>query len=199
MELQPTRRFGLSQYESLGKTCANGFDPSPSGVRCAADAVNTSALTACGWCVQAIPGATLVASLTPGLAIHGKSFGPQEALLLVGCADRASPMPRTPAAHRTPDGDSRCGGLLGRLLHPTPPGDDSRCGGSDRTLAAHRTPVSDGTPISLAGRFWLAPRSLRARIEILEFNSEMQWVVPFDLVAGGGGGGFGGADSGDCD
>ena len=66
---------------------------------CAADAVNTSVLAGFDWIVHAIPGATLVVSPTPSLAIHGKSFGPQEALLLVGYADRASPMSRTPAAH----------------------------------------------------------------------------------------------------
>ena len=32
------------------------------------------------------------ASLTPSLAIHGKSFGPRKALLFVGFADRASPI-----------------------------------------------------------------------------------------------------------
>ncbi len=56
--------------------------------------------------VPAIPGARLSTSINPSLAIHGKSFGPQEAALLVGCADRASPMPRTPAAPHAPDGDS---------------------------------------------------------------------------------------------
>ena len=48
--------------------------------------------------VPAIPGAAFATSPNPGLAIRGKSFGPQKALLFVGCADRASPMPHTPAA-----------------------------------------------------------------------------------------------------
>ncbi len=38
--------------------------------------------------VLAVPGATSVAPTTPSLAIHGEPFGPQEAALLVGCADR---------------------------------------------------------------------------------------------------------------
>ena len=46
-----------------------------------------------GRCVHAVPGASLSTSINPSLAIHGKSFGPQEAMLLVGCADRASPSP----------------------------------------------------------------------------------------------------------
>ena len=41
--------------------------------------------------VQAIPGATIVVSPNPSLAIHGESFGPQKASLFVGFADRVSP------------------------------------------------------------------------------------------------------------
>jgi len=41
--------------------------------------------------MQAILGATLLASTGPSLAIHGKPFGPRKAALFVGCADRASP------------------------------------------------------------------------------------------------------------
>ena len=76
----------------------SGFDPSPSGGVGCSGRREYVPLTAFDWFVHAIPGATLVASLTPSLAIHGKSFGPQKALLFVGCADRASPMSRTPAA-----------------------------------------------------------------------------------------------------
>ena len=43
--------------------------------------------------VHAIPGATDSTSIGTSLAIHGKSFGPQKAMLFVGCADRASPIP----------------------------------------------------------------------------------------------------------
>ena len=49
--------------------------------------------------VHAIPGAGALTPTGPGLAIHGKSFGPQEAALLVGCADRAACILQDCACH----------------------------------------------------------------------------------------------------
>ena len=68
-----------------------GFDPSPSDGRGCGGRRKYIPQTASINALHAIPGATSVASLTPSLDIHVEPFGPQKALLFVGCADRASP------------------------------------------------------------------------------------------------------------
>jgi len=63
--------------------------PSPLEKRCFSSASQTGQ-PAFWRVVHAIPGAALLASTGPGLAIHGKPFGPRKALLFVCFADRAT-------------------------------------------------------------------------------------------------------------
>lgn len=48
-------------------------------------------MTACQNFSHAVPGETTMESPDHGLAIHGESFGPSKALLLIGFAERPSP------------------------------------------------------------------------------------------------------------
>ena len=64
--------------------------------RCFSSASQTGQ-PAFGRSVPAIPGATMIASSGPSLAILGEPFGPRKAMLFVCFADRASPLPLTAA------------------------------------------------------------------------------------------------------
>ncbi len=99
-----------------------GFDPSPLDGRGCGGRCKYIPQTASINALHAIPGATSVASLTPSLDIHVEPFGPQKALLFVGCADRASPShARRAAPHPKATHIVRNRGERGFSLDFTPP------------------------------------------------------------------------------